>query len=131
MANLNQDQLQRLERQLRERQKMLIGEVTEKQRDASSASTEEAIGGVGDPGDESVARLQADLSMEEVGRDTEELREIEGALARIGDGSYGSCDECGNEIDYRRLEVQPTAIRCIACQSQHEKTFAHKATPTL
>ena len=86
---------------------------------------------MGDPGDESVARMQTDLKIEEAGRDAEELGGIATALARIADGSYGYCDDCGGEIDYRRLEAQPMALRCIACQSVHEKTFAHRGTPTL
>ena len=131
MANLTKDQLKRLQATLSERQRVLGAEITTKRHDAAAVSTEDAIGGVGDPGDESVARMQADLSIEEVGRDAEELGDIEAALARINDGTYGDYDECGNEIDYRRLEVQPTATRCIDCQSQWEKTHAHRNTPTL
>ena len=131
MANLTKEQLKKLRKQLGERQRVLAEEITAKRHDAASASTEDVIGGVGDPGDESVARMQQDLSIEEVGRDAEELASIEGALVRMDDGSYGDCDECGNEIDYRRLEAQPTAIRCIDCQSQWEKTHAHRSTPTL
>ena len=131
MANLTKDQLKRLKTQLGERQRVLAEEITTKRHDAAAASTEDVIGGVGDPGDESVARMQQDLSIEEVGRDAEELNNIEGALARMQGGTYGDCDECGNEIGYPRLEAQPTAIRCIACQSQWEKTHAHRSTPTL
>ena len=131
MANLSKDQLKRLEGQLRERQRLLTEEVAVKRHDTASASTEDVIGGVGDPGDESVARMQADLSIEEAGRDIGELRDIDTALSRIADGSYGYCDDCGNEIEYRRLQAQPTAIRCVECQAKHEKTFAHRGTPTL
>ncbi len=42
-------------------------------------------------------------------------------LSRIGDGSYGSCIECGEEIPQRRLELIPAALRCVACQSQVEE----------
>ena len=130
-ANLTKDQLKRFERQLHERQRVLVDEINTKRHDTASASTEEVIGGVGDPGDESVARMQADLSIEEAGRDSEELDEIEAALARIKDGSYGYCVDCGGEIDIRRLEAQPTAARDVDCQAKHEKTFAHRGTPTL
>ena len=128
---LSEHQLKGLEKQLRDRQRLLTDEVAAKRQDTASASTEDVIGGVGDPGDESVARMQADLSIEEAGRDLEELRDIDAALARMADGTYGECDECGGEIDYRRLQAQPTALRCIECQAVHEKTFAHKGTPTL
>ncbi|MBC9819800.1 TraR/DksA C4-type zinc finger protein [Terrabacter sp. MAHUQ-38] len=41
------------------------------------------------------------------------LGEIEGALARLGDGTYGLCEVCGRPIPAGRLEARPTATRCI------------------
>jgi RNA polymerase-binding protein DksA len=41
------------------------------------------------------------------------LAEIDRALARIEDGSYGTCRECGKEIPVERLEVYPWASLCI------------------
>jgi DnaK suppressor protein len=43
------------------------------------------------------------------------LGEIEQALQRIEDGSYGECFECGEPIAPRRLEANPTATLCIGC----------------
>ncbi|MCU7864420.1 MAG: TraR/DksA C4-type zinc finger protein [Candidatus Thiodiazotropha sp. (ex Lucinoma borealis)] len=40
---------------------------------------------------------------------------IEGALRRIDTGEYGYCFVCGDEIDTRRLSVDPTITRCIGC----------------
>ncbi len=128
MANLTDKQLQKLKKQMVERQRLLVGEVNDQR---SQAADDDAIGGVGDAGDESVARMATDLHLQEAGRDLEELRDIEAALQRIADGSYGDCEQCGTEIGYPRLEVQPTATRCIQCQAQFEKTHAHKNTPTL
>jgi DnaK suppressor protein len=53
-------------------------------------------------------------------RETEELNQIEAALRRIEDGSYGQCVDCGVEIPSARLEVAPEAMRCIACQEKVE-----------
>jgi RNA polymerase-binding transcription factor DksA len=72
-----------------------------------------------------------DLDIQEAGRDVEELNDIAAALSRLDDGSYGDCDECGQEIGFPRLEVQPTATRCIADQEKFEKTYAQRGTPTL
>lgn len=47
--------------------------------------------------------------------------EIEGALKRLKDGDFGVCDRCGDPIQLRRLEVQPTARLCIECQRELEK----------
>lgn len=48
------------------------------------------------------------------------LRQIDAALKRIDDGEYGYCRDCGEPIDPRRLEVDPTALLCIACASRSE-----------
>ena len=53
-------------------------------------------------------------------RETEELDQIEAALRRIEDGSYGQCADCGVEIPSARLDVAPEASRCIACQEKVE-----------
>ena len=48
-------------------------------------------------------------------------KQVEAALARIDDGSYGACLECGEAIADARLEVQPWASLCIDCQSAREE----------
>ncbi|MGZ4493961.1 MAG: TraR/DksA family transcriptional regulator [Nocardioides sp.] len=45
----------------------------------------------------------------------EHLAEIDAALARVADGSYGTCASCGRPIGEARLEARPTARTCIAC----------------
>lgn len=84
-----------------------------------------------DIGDEAVADLLIDLDNAVVHRDVEEIRDIEAALGRMAGGAYGTCIDCGLDIDYERLQAFPTAKRCPPCQRQHEKTYAHGATPTL
>ena len=48
------------------------------------------------------------------------LRQIDAALKRIDDDEYGYCRDCGEAIDPRRLEVDPTALLCIDCASRSE-----------
>ena len=43
------------------------------------------------------------------------LAEIDAALGRLEDGSYGTCEVCGEAIPAGRLEARPTARRCITC----------------
>jgi DnaK suppressor protein len=50
----------------------------------------------------------------------EELQQIEHALARLADGTYGSCEGCGQPIPPKRLAVRPTATLCVPCQSRRE-----------
>jgi len=130
MPNLTDKQIKTLREQMLERQRVLVQEVNEQRSRTAEEGSDDALT-VGDAGDESVVRMATDLHLQEAGRDLEELRDIDSALQRLDDRAYGQCEQCGNEIGYPRLEVQPTATRCIACQAQHEKTHAHKSTPTL
>jgi DnaK suppressor protein len=131
MANLTNDQLGQLRQKLLDRQRVLVNEVRDKREQAAAEGNEDAMGTVGDAGDESVMRMITDLDIQEAGRDVEELNDIEAALRRLDDGTYGDCDDCGQEIGFPRLNVQPTATRCITDQEKFEKTFAHRSTPTL
>jgi RNA polymerase-binding protein DksA len=54
--------------------------------------------------------------------DTGVLDRIEVSLERIGDGSYGTCEECGVKIPKQRLNAIPYATLCIKCASQQELT---------
>ena len=45
----------------------------------------------------------------------EDLAEIEAALARLADGSYGSCQVCGARISAERLAARPAARACVGC----------------
>ena len=49
-----------------------------------------------------------------------QLRQIEQALQRIASGDYGECLECGEPVAFARLQAQPFADLCIACQSASE-----------
>ena len=80
-------------------------------------------GATPDIGDEAVADLLADVAEAEVTRDLGELRMLEAALKRVSEGSYGNCVDCGAEIPFERLQAQPGAERCVACQERHEKTY--------
>jgi DnaK suppressor protein len=70
-------------------------------------------------------------SLEQLGRDTSlreaERREqlaIERALAKMSSGSFGTCEDCGEEIPARRLIVLPAARLCANCQAFEEKQAA-------
>jgi RNA polymerase-binding protein DksA len=46
------------------------------------------------------------------------LAEVDAALARVEDGTYGVCESCGAQIAPERLEARPVARRCITCASR-------------
>ena len=49
------------------------------------------------------------------------LEEIERALAKFDNGTYGICEACGARIDRARLEVLPQAMYCLDCQARYEQ----------
>jgi DnaK suppressor protein len=53
-------------------------------------------------------------------RSRQQMAEIQAALARIAEGTYGDCVRCGEPIDPRRLEQVPTTRYCMPCQAQME-----------
>jgi DnaK suppressor protein len=55
---------------------------------------------------------------------TAELREIERALRRVEDGSYGNCAGCGETVDVRRLQAVPYASLCIDCANKSDAARA-------
>jgi len=74
---------------------------------------------LGDHASELVDR-EVDESLEE---NAEQIgREIEAALARIDDGTYGTCVKCGKPIPEARLEAVPYATLCIECKRLEERT---------
>jgi len=62
-----------------------------------------------------------DLGQAEISRDVRELEKLEAALARIDEGTFGRCIECGAEIAFKRLAVYPVATRCAGCQGIYER----------
>ena len=46
-----------------------------------------------------------------------QLDEVDRALAKIEDGTYGACSKCGNDIGAARLEFRPESVLCVDCKS--------------
>jgi RNA polymerase-binding protein DksA len=57
-------------------------------------------------------------ALDEQGR--REIAEIQAALARIEEGTYGVCASCGEDVPLVRLTAMPTARRCVPCQERVE-----------
>jgi RNA polymerase-binding transcription factor DksA len=68
----------------------------------------------GDPG----AEADDSASDATLAHATDHLGEIDAALARVEDGTYGWCESCQDPIPLERLEVVPAAARCVHCQTR-------------
>ena len=131
MASLTQKQITELQHRLQQRHAELRAEIREELLAADEMRYADLAGRVHDSGEESVADLLADLDVARIDRQVSEIRSIEAALRRVDMGVYGICRECDGDIDYKRLQSQPTAERCVTCQEQYERSYAHEGRPTL
>ena len=77
--------------------------------------------GAKDPYDAATEAYDQEFSfaISEAGRKT--LGEIEEALKKVEDGTYGMCDVCKKPINVERLDAVPQARMCISCQEIEEK----------
>ncbi len=59
-----------------------------------------------------------EMALETSRRRQHQILKVEGALRRIESGEYGDCFACGEQIDIRRLSVDPTSTRCMKCMDK-------------
>jgi len=121
---LTEAQTRELRGMIDERRRLLQAELHDGVDRAREDRFEDLAGPAPDAGDESVATLIGDIDHADVSRDMTELRALDAARGRMDEGSYGTCVDCGTDIDFARLKAAPAALRCIRCQTLHEKTFA-------
>lgn len=120
-----------LETLIKERRQQLVNEIRNGLDRARRASFDAVAGEAPDAGDAATAALVVDTENAETRRDVQELQELNQALARMEEGSYGICEDCGDDIPVERLRAHPGAIRCVPCQSVFEKTHSSPFEPTL
>ena len=74
-----------------------------------------------DDGDWAVVDLSEDISLKQLSTHRENLLKIDESLRKLEEGTYGRCEECGEEISEERLKVVPFAIYCRDCQERKEQ----------
>jgi RNA polymerase-binding protein DksA len=121
---LTPEQAKELQATVEQRRALLLAEVGDDLSKLREDGMDNLVGAVPDPADQSVASLIADLDQADASRDIAELQMLEAARARMKEGSYGICINCGQDIGYARLRANPAAERCIQCQTLYEKTHA-------
>lgn len=131
MPALNENQLARLKQQLQARFVQLKETVRQELLRSDDERYLELAGRVHDTGDEAVADLLADINLAVVDQHVREIQDIENALLRMGEGRYGICVDCDDDIGYKRLHAYPTAKRCHTCQVKYEKGFVQPGRPAL
>lgn len=108
-----------LKQMLEERQRELVAEVQGKIRGVRADGAEKPHD-VMDQGETSEVDIQEDIELALIQMKAETLNKINEALARLDEGRYGRCFECGDEISEARLRALPFAVRCKDCEEARE-----------
>ena len=96
-----------------------------------AAAIDAADDGAKESADLALHDLAEELVLKLGEQDSRMVADIDQALLRLDEGSYGICARCGQEIDERRLEALPTARYDAACQAAIEQERGIVARPTL
>ena len=105
---------------LEDRRREIVSEVQGRIRDVRAESSTSKVNDVFDAGESSEADIQEDIEFALIQMEAETLQKINEALARLEDGKYGFCFECGDEIAEQRLRALPFAVRCKDCEEARE-----------
>ena len=71
--------------------------------------------------DVALSESNRELSLRFADRERRMLQKIQFTISRIAEGEYGSCEECGEPIGFRRLRSRPVATMCIDCKTAEEQ----------
>jgi DnaK suppressor protein len=104
---------------------------TEHVRADQAAALELSDDGVKDTVDMSLQDVNKELALRLGERESQMIADIDQALLRIQEGSYGTCARCGKLIEERRLEALPTARYDAACQALIEAANGEDEHATL
>ncbi len=104
---------------------------TENVRGDQATAIDSMDDGVKDSVDMSVQDVNQELALRLGERESQMVADIDQALMRIDEGTYGVCAKCGQPIDERRLEAVPTARYDAKCQTEIEANNGLGDAPTL
>jgi DnaK suppressor protein len=119
-TQMNKARYSDLKQMLEDRRREILSQVHDKIRDVRTENVTGKVNAVLDPGESSEAGIQEDIEFALIQMKAETLNKINEALARLEEGAYGNCFECGEEISQQRLRALPFAVRCRACEEARE-----------
>src|SRR5262250_3777737 len=115
--NMDKKRLESFKKRLEERQQALRRTVSRTEEDGRIADQDSAQ----DVADRAANSYTKEFLFSQSNNDRQLLSMVESALARIREGDFGECVNCGNEINAKRLEAVPWTRYCIECQEKLEK----------
>jgi DnaK suppressor protein len=119
---------------MRKRDLSTFRKILHRWRDELLTEALRTMGGMGetregypDPSDRAALEDNRNLMLRIRDRERKLIGKIDEALARIDDGTYGICEECGGQIGAERLKARPVTTLCIDCKSAQEEQEKRRA----
>lgn len=114
---MTQKELKAIKAQLLQDRALLLSGISRIQRVSAPPGDLEG----GDVCDIATSDRDRELRLRLSERERQKLKEIEEALERIEEGTFGLCERCGEKIPFGRLKVMPSTTVCVACKTKEEK----------
>lgn len=99
----------------------LRAELAVAQRESAAAKRAASGEGSGDEADAGAKTFEREHELSLAANGRELLQQVERALARMVDGTWGSCERCRSAIPKPRLQAAPRATLCVACKQREER----------
>lgn len=106
------------------RRNKILGEAKDEIARYINGETRQLIDTAIDEGDWAAIEISEDINLRRLAAHRKQMIDIDDAIRKIEEGTYGTCEECGDEISEKRLAVMPTATLCVDCQENREKLEA-------
>ena len=120
---MEKKKLETFKKRLETRQLELRRTVNRNQADGRTADEDTAQ----DIADRAASSYNKEFLFSQSNNERQLLMMVDGALARIREGSFGECISCGKEINSKRLEAVPWTRHCIECQEKLEQGILEEA----
>jgi len=121
-AETSRDRLLDLRKSLIRKKENILKEAKDEIAKYISGENKQLVDTANDDGDWAQVDISEDLSLQRLSTHRKLMYNIDEAIRKIAEGTYGICEECGEEISEKRLLVLPTATLCIDCQ-EHKEQF--------
>ena len=123
----SKDRFPDLRKSLLRKKESILKEVKEEIAKYISGENKQLVDTANDDGDWAQVDISEDLSLQRLSAHRKLMHNIDEALRKIAEGTYGICEECGEEISEKRLLVLPTASLCVDCQENKEQLEAFES----
>jgi DnaK suppressor protein len=120
-AKTSQDRLVDLRKSLLKKKDDILKEVKEEISKYVSGENKQLVDTALDDGDWAVVDISEDINLQRLSAHRKLMYAIDEAIRKIVEGTYGTCEDCGEQISEKRLLVLPTATLCVDCQEYKEQ----------